>query len=176
MVTSTAAGRQPAAAPAFLLAALLLCCAARPAAAHKKEPPPTMNPYANAPYAGCDGGYCRAADPALEVALYRAAASGDAAAVGALLANPGLNTTRNIVPDADGFVRVIDAAVWAAAKHGKLEAMQALLAPGYEADYEDGHVVDLAGEWVYWRRCVCLWGYRGFALESSAGRQTLAVF
>ncbi|GBF88260.1 hypothetical protein Rsub_00972 [Raphidocelis subcapitata] len=122
--------RPPARAPALLLALLALATAApRPAAAAQGEAPPTMNPYANQPYAGCEGGYCAAAAPELEAEFWRAAAAGDAAAVGRLLKDPRLNTTRNVVPDSDGFVRVIDAAVWAAAKHGRIEVMKEIRHP-----------------------------------------------
>ena len=120
------------------LLALALLCAAGGAAAHdpsagggnkqgKRAPgeaPPTMNPYADQPYANCEGGYCPPADPAAEAALYNALAAGDVAAVRELLESASLNTSRNIVPDEHGFVRVKDVAVWVAAKKGQLEAMK----------------------------------------------------
>jgi hypothetical protein len=145
----TPAAAAGAAALPLALAIALLAAAALPApaaAASKGDPPPAMNPYAGAPYAGCDGGFCAAQDPALEAALYRAAAAGETAAARALFDNPSVNLTRNIVPDDDGFVRVVDAAVWAAAKHGRIGAMEMMLDAGYDGDKEEGHVVDLAGE------------------------------
>jgi hypothetical protein len=141
-----------AAALALLAAAALL---ARPAAAHagghghgghgggvKPKPkgkpkakggagaPPTMNPYADAPYAGCDGGFCASENFASEAALFKAAEAGDVPALKAALGDKRLNTTRNIVPDGDGFVRVIDVAVWMAAKHGRLGVMEVRAAGG----------------------------------------------
>lgn len=130
------AGPRPRAGLALLALALVLLCAAG-AAAHgggKKKAaaakaPPTMNPYADQPYAGCEGGYCAAADPALEAALYAAVASGDAAGVRKLLGAKDLNTSRNIVPDEQGFVRVKDVAVWVAAKKGQLKVMEVRAQP-----------------------------------------------
>jgi hypothetical protein len=89
-----------------------------------------MNPYANRPYAGCEGGYCPSGDPALEASLYRAVAAGDVPEVQRLLENPGLNTSRNVVPDEHGFVRVKDAAVWIAAKKGQLGVMKVSASKG----------------------------------------------
>ena len=140
--SSNAAPRLPMAFTALLLL-LAAAAAVQPARASKGEPK-TMNPYANKPYAGCEGGYCAPAKPAAEAALYRAAASGGAAEVRAALADPQLNLTRNIVPDADGFARVLDVAVWTAAGHGRVAAMEELLKVKAKRDYEDGHVVDLA--------------------------------
>lgn len=120
------------------LAALLLAPLTSSAASSKhkadskQQEPPTRNPYANKPYAGCEGGYCPARNPEVEAALYKAAASGDAAELQRLLDHPELNSTRNIVPDKDGFVRVVDAAVWVAAKKGRLDSMKVRVA-GLEA-------------------------------------------
>jgi hypothetical protein len=128
---------------AAVAAALALLAAAtvlpRPASAHgghgggpakskpkpqPKEPPRAANPYAGLPYAGCEGGYCAPQDFAAEAALFKAAAAGDVPAMQAALANPKVNASRNIVPDGDGFVRVVDVAVWMAAKHGRLDVMK----------------------------------------------------
>ncbi|KAF6260709.1 hypothetical protein COO60DRAFT_1637360 [Scenedesmus sp. NREL 46B-D3] len=109
--------------------------------------PKASNPYAGKPYAGCEGGYCASGDPALEAQFWQAAGTGDAKAVKKLLANKALNVTRNIVPDSEGFARVMDAAVWAASAHGHVDVMKLLLKhPGVKDmyKYEDGHTLDLA--------------------------------
>ncbi|KAI8465883.1 MAG: hypothetical protein J3K34DRAFT_76201 [Monoraphidium minutum] len=139
--------RAPRAPRLAVLAVLALLCAAAPRAARadgRGEHPPTANPYANRPYADCEGGFCPAADAAAEAALYTAAAAGDAPEVMRLLGDARVNASRNIVPDAHGFVRVKDAVVWIAAKKGQLPVMKAVLDKGYDGDYEEGHVVDLA--------------------------------
>lgn len=137
-----------------LLSSALLCTAAAAAAA-TAEPAPTIspealvgsmkmkvkqvpmesmpqpsNPYAGKEYAGCEGGYCPSADFGLELKFYKAADKGDVKAVRKLLGNKLLNITRNIVPDSDGFARVVDVAVWAASNRGHLEVMKVSVGAG----------------------------------------------
>ncbi|WIA13025.1 hypothetical protein OEZ85_006634 [Tetradesmus obliquus] len=109
--------------------------------------PKASNPYEGKPYAGCEGGYCASDDFAVEVKFWRAANKGDVKAVKKLLANKALNITRNIVPDSEGFARVVDVAMWTASSKGHVEVMKVLLAhPGVKDlyKYEDGHTLDLA--------------------------------
>jgi hypothetical protein len=86
--------------------------------------PKASNPYEGKPYAGCEGGYCASSDFDLEVKFWKAADKGDAKAVKKLLANEALNITRNIVPDSEGFARVIDVAIWTASSKGHVEVMK----------------------------------------------------
>eukprot|EP00882_Tetradesmus_deserticola_P015046 GHRQ01016018.1.p1 GENE.GHRQ01016018.1~~GHRQ01016018.1.p1 ORF type:complete len:238 (+),score=95.02 GHRQ01016018.1:291-1004(+) len=109
--------------------------------------PKPSNPYAGKAYAGCEGGYCTSADAELEAQFWRAAGKGKAKAVKKLLANEALNITRNIVPDSEGFARVVDVAVWTASANGHVDVMKVLLKhPGVKDlyKYEDGHTLDLA--------------------------------
>jgi hypothetical protein len=86
--------------------------------------PKASNPYEGKPYAGCEGGYCASSDFALEVKFWQAADKGDTKAVKKLLGNDALNITRNIVPDSEGFARVVDVAMWAASSKGHVEVMK----------------------------------------------------
>jgi hypothetical protein len=86
--------------------------------------PKASNPYEGKPYAGCEGGYCASADFKLEGDFWKAAGSGDAKAVKKLLADEAVNITRNIVPDSEGFARVVDVAVWAASSNGHVDVMK----------------------------------------------------
>jgi hypothetical protein len=92
--------------------------------------PPASNPYQGKPYAGCEGGYCASADFKLEAEFWKAAGSGDTKAVTKLLANEALNITRNIVPDSEGFARVVDVAVWASSSQGHVDVMKVGTAEG----------------------------------------------
>lgn len=76
------------------------------------------NIYADDNYSGCEGGFCPAEDPSLEEEFWKAAEQGNTVQVRKLLDTPGLNISRNIVPDEQGHTRVVDVAVWAAAKAG----------------------------------------------------------
>jgi hypothetical protein len=118
-----------------LLAAAAACVAAssiQPAPSIKMkvkqvsmdDMPKATNPYAGKPYAGCEGGYCASADFKLEGEFWHAAGSGDAKAVKKLLADEAVNITRNIVPDSEGFARVVDVAVWAASSNGHVDVMK----------------------------------------------------
>lgn len=93
------------------------------------ELPPASNPYAGKPYAGCDGGYCEPEDAQLEARFWRAAEQGKAKKLRSLLGEDRLNLTRNIVPDSEGFARVIDVAVWAASFKGHVDAMKVRASP-----------------------------------------------
>ncbi|KAF8067327.1 hypothetical protein HT031_002375 [Scenedesmus sp. PABB004] len=109
--------------------------------------PKSSNPYAGKPYAGCEGGYCPSGAPDVEAAFWRAADAGDVKGLKKLLSHDGLNLTRNIVPDSEGFARVVDVAVWAASFKGHTDVMKVLLGlPGVKKlyEYEDGHILDLA--------------------------------
>lgn len=86
--------------------------------------PKAANPYEGKAYAGCEGGFCPAEDPALERDFFLAAYQGKAKAIKKLLTNDKLNITRNIVPDSEGLTRVIDVAMWAAAYKGHYDAMK----------------------------------------------------
>lgn len=86
--------------------------------------PPASNPYAGKSYGGCKGGYCEPADEALELKFWEAADKGDAKTVEQLLTDDKLNLTRNIVPDDDGFARVVDVAVWVASEKGHTDVMR----------------------------------------------------
>lgn len=88
------------------------------------ELPPPANPYAGKPYAGCDGGYCESEDAKLEARFWRTAERGKAKKLRILLGEDRLNLTRNIVPDSEGFARVVDVAVWVASFKGHVEVMK----------------------------------------------------
>jgi hypothetical protein len=118
-----------------LLAAAAACVAAKGAQTapsmkmkvkqvSQDDMPKASNPYEGKPYAGCEGGYCASADFKLEGKFWQAAGSGDAKAVKKLLADEAVNITRNIVPDSEGFARVVDVAVWAASSNGHVDVMK----------------------------------------------------
>jgi hypothetical protein len=104
-----------AAVPLLLLALAPLCHA---------EEPGTLNPYANQPYGGCEDGFCAAVDSDLEYAFYQAASEGNTTLMKQLMDNPALNISRNIVPDGQGFSRVMDVGLWAAVRNGHVEAAE----------------------------------------------------
>lgn len=156
------AGRRGGGALLSLAAAalLLLALAAQQTSAHPQRQPSAANPYANINWSGCDGGFCPPVDLAVEQKFYAAAREGDVAALRALLkahtkpspsradGRAALNLTRNIVPDDSGHARVLDVAVWAAVKAGKVDAVRFLFVSANEAKQvdEEGHLVELAAE------------------------------
>jgi hypothetical protein len=113
----------PGALVGFLLLSMLAPTAVQATKADEDDMVP-RNIYADQDYSGCEGGFCTSQDPEVERAFWKAAADDNVDEVKALLANPALNISRNIVPDDQGHARVIDVAVWAAAARGHVDTMK----------------------------------------------------
>jgi len=128
-----------------LLLSMLLSAAAHATKSDEDDMVP-RNPYEGDEYAGCEGGFCPSQNADIERAFWKAAADDNVEELKALLANPALNTTRNIVPDDQGHARVIDVAVWAATTRGNINVMKVLLSSGGLDTSEHGHMVDLAAK------------------------------